>query len=188
MTDESDPVHQIDDPDDYNQKQRIRELNDARKDVKRARNELNARILERPQDHQKAAVAYIEHVKTYAMELQGLIKEEDSKLWDEKELLHSTVSHPNPSDAPTGATIEHEISIEGIRGLLQTEFPLSVEFDVVRDPAHELPRTESVEVAATPTFADGDQIVMELDQFRRSDAIGLGLSAEPETGVDDDPF
>jgi len=180
---------QIEDTDNLNQKMQIREINNARSRVRSVRNSAHEQInsAHRKKEstvREKGCRVYLEVVKSYAMELAPLIKNKTSELWDQKELFDVEIFHtpkrnkdvvdisPNPASA----------TVTGIKGLLETEFPIRASFEVTYSDTAAGDRSMTEIGDYTPSFSEIDMVVMEIDRARQQ--FGLYLTGPDEIGVE----
>ncbi len=182
---------QIEDTDNLNQKMQIREINNARSRVRSVRNNAQEQINSAPRQQasdvrQRGARVYLEVVKSYAMELAPLIRDKTPHLWKEEQLLDVEIYHTPQHEKdvvdirPTPAST----TVVGIKGLLETEFPIRAAFDVTYADTASGEQTVPEMGEFTPSFSEIDMIVMEIDRARQK--FNLYLTGPDEIGVESD--
>lgn len=170
------PFDEIDDPNGLNQRQQIRQLNNARADIREIRTKVNRNDSTLTDRGTKSFVVYFDAVKAYAQLLAPLIRQHDRELWEDTTLLPFGIEHPKPEKAPEGLEV-FSYSIDGVQELLKTQFPKDIQVP--------LEDGESTTMTITgPKCSLTEKALQELDNFRYS--VGLGLSVPDEIGDEDD--
>jgi len=179
----------IEDTDKLNQKMQIRNINEQQSKVASVRNEAHKQINSvSPQKsnsvRRRGCRVYLEVLKTYIMQMSAEIRNKTPELWEKKELLEVEIYHtpkrekdlvgiqPNPASK----------TVVGIKGLLETEFPIRKRFDVTYSDTSSGEET-FVEIGEyTPAFSEIDNILIDVEQARKK--FNLGLNEPEEIGVE----
>lgn len=167
----------------------IRSVNNAREKVRKVRNNAKEQYASAKKGKmrefagERGAQMYVDVVKSYALEFAPMINYQEMDLWDETELMRSSVTFtPDPDKEVT--EIEPEVQVVTVKGLhefLTVEFPVKVPFEVsYRDTARgEVPQRALENW--TPSFSQTDMVLMQLDNARRE----LGLYFKQPDSVRD---
>lgn len=191
----------VDDVDNLNQRLQIRSINEARSKARDVRNRAQEQIAsatksEAPRARHGGERVYLEVVKAYALELAPLIAAHNDGLdglWSDSTLMAGTWRHTPQQDNREIMDVEPEaagVEIDGIRGLIQTDFPVTSRFEVTYRDSGSGSDTVTQQDSWLPSFSETDAVLVELDNARRK--LGIYLEGPDEIDTDhsdygDDP-
>ena len=194
----SDEFTKIEDPENKSAYGDVEIILGARQDVQKVRSE--ARSIEYAANHLRANQArahYYSTAKSYALTIVDLLQSDehgDPELWANKKLYATEVTGPTINDLNkrlrrrcnpgTFKVIDdaQSVEIQGVRGFVQTQPPINLQFKYQIDHCVEGEHEGEHITQHVPPTSAVDNIVSELDAFRRD--IGLGLTNPDEIGAE----
>lgn len=206
------PTPRVDDPEDYTQNERLKQLMRSRQQVSDVRSRAREMRLNHSINEEREALYYRTAVENYLMELRPLFHQNDSsrssQFWTEEKLGEVTISpfrrvnnsigpaeyiltkkYRSSDEATRYAEVNPErkqIEVVGLTSVLELPERLSGEFECVTQSAvsGKQPETRSLStVIHKPVL---DKAVQVADRFRSE--LGIDLDSGGEQDVDADPF
>jgi len=185
MSEQPDRV-EINDPSEYGAGQRIKQIYEARRELRAMRREAAQHRKRKPE----AAIAhYRTGVESYLMELFPLLdKNEDGReLWSSKSFGTVTISPPEPPETRYDTINSYSqpeakhFEIRGFQTLFNESWPISYEFEFTQ--SHELKgkETETKRVSAEISWQSLNAMVSEANNYVED--LGIGLDVDDNDHV-----
>lgn len=161
-------VEPVDDPDSYIQKRRLRDIFDARKDLREKRLEAKQAV---GVDDQIASSHFRAAVENYLEELRPLVLKTElgRRIWYNQDFGDIVIQPPNDYHASEAKSIE----LNGLQSVFDVPDPIEVEFNVVRQVGLDSTRSETVSRQGQIPFDKLDHIVNQVNQHLAEQGIEL---------------
>lgn len=171
----------VEDPENLNQSQRLREIHEARQQVRSVRNKTRSeQVFGSIADGQLDGV-YRAAVESYILSLQPLIVSEEvedsARLWDSEEIGEFVVRAPGKTQT---------VTIKGVKDILYRNSPLELEFRVETNSERAGKTSERRIVQKEIPRRVLDRAVMKCDRFRQDIGLGIDVESTKTTKITDD--
>lgn len=173
----------INDPEDYSTSTRLKQIYQARRELRSMRQEAAAHRHNHPDN---ALSYYRTAIESYLMELDTLFErnEEGRRLWNQEHFGTVTITPPElPEQSGSYHSINKrsqpspvQLEIRGLKTLFETESPISYTFEIKKD--HELmgQKTERVTRSTYIDWTILNRMVSSTNSFMSD--LGLGLDID----------